>query len=310
MPLMAAEFINASAEYAVVFAGSEDAVMPAVILGVRDQQNLYLNEDGSWQGKYIPAFIRRYPFVFSSSEDGSTFTLCIDEDFSGCNQDGRGERLFDSQGERTQYLQNVLGFLQAFQAQFQRTQAFCRKIKELDLLEPMQAQFRLGSGEQMSLTGFMTISRDKLKALSGDQLADLARTDELELLYAHLHSLRNFTPMIERVAGPAGPTPAADDETAPAAPNGEEKKPSSRRASKTAEDRHRWAHVSRFRSAPVPAAGSSPRPVIVLSAWHPRDVRTNAGLQATSCRSPRVMKRCMDRNDGDPQNLALCRHPY
>ena len=50
VPLMAAEFINASAEYAVVFAGSEDAVMPAVILGVRDQQNLYLNGDASFRG--------------------------------------------------------------------------------------------------------------------------------------------------------------------------------------------------------------------------------------------------------------------
>jgi len=218
VPLMAAEFINASAEYAVVFAGSADAVMPAAILGVRDQQNLYLRDDGAWAGKYIPAFLRRYPFVFSSSDDGSTFTLCIDEEFSGCNTEGRGERLFDSQGDRTQYLQNVLGFLQAFQAQFQRTQTFCAKVKELDLLEPMQAQFRLGSGEQMSLTGFMTISRDKLKGLTGDQLADLARTDELELLYAHLHSLRNFTPMIERVAGPRSGAEGEND-SAPATPD-------------------------------------------------------------------------------------------
>lgn len=59
----------------------------------------------------MPAFLRRYPFVFSSNDDASTFTLCIDEEFDGLNQDGRGERLFDSEGERTQYLQNVLGFL-------------------------------------------------------------------------------------------------------------------------------------------------------------------------------------------------------
>lgn len=212
VPLMAAEFPHAAAEYAIVFAGAKGAVMPVVVLGVRDRENLYVTDQGGWRGKYIPAFIRRYPFVFSSSDDGATFTLCIDEEFTGCNSEGRGERLFDSQGERTQYLENVLGFLQAFQAQFQRTQAFCRKLEELDLLEPMQAQFRLAAGQQMSLTGFMAVSRDRLKALAGDQFADLAKTDELELLYTHLQSLRNFSPMAER----AGET-AASGQAAPAA---------------------------------------------------------------------------------------------
>ena len=67
-PLTAVEFPNAAAEYSIVFAGNEDAVMPAVILGVRDRENLYLSEDGKWSAKYIPAFIRRYPFVFSLRE--------------------------------------------------------------------------------------------------------------------------------------------------------------------------------------------------------------------------------------------------
>jgi hypothetical protein len=78
---------------------------------------------------------------FSSNKDESTFTLCIDEEFAGCNQDGRGEHLFDSDGERTQYLENVLRFVNDYQGQFRRTQMFCKKLQELDLLEPMQAQF-------------------------------------------------------------------------------------------------------------------------------------------------------------------------
>ncbi len=38
----------------------------------------------------------------------------------------------------------------------------------------------------------MAVNRDKLKALPGETLAELAKTDELELIYLHLHSLRNF----------------------------------------------------------------------------------------------------------------------
>jgi hypothetical protein len=85
-----------------------------------------------------------------------------------------------------------LKFLQEYQAQFARTQAFCKKILELDLLEPMQAQVDTKSGEKLSLSGFMAVNRAKLKAINPEKLAELAKTDELELLYLHLQSMRNF----------------------------------------------------------------------------------------------------------------------
>ena len=202
VPLMAVEFSHAAPEYAIVFAGTDEAVMPAVILGMRGSENLYLTQQGAWRAKYIPAFVRRYPFVFSSSDDGTRFTLCVDEAFGGFNQAGRGERLFDDQGKPTPYVERVLAFLQEYQAQFRRTQAFCRTLKALDLLEPMQAQVTLGSGERLSLTGFMGVNRDRLKGLAGDALAQLAKKDELELVYLHLQSMRNFEGVKDRLAVP------------------------------------------------------------------------------------------------------------
>ena len=200
VPLMAVEFPNATAEYAIVFAGPEESLMPAVILGIRDRENLYLNEVGGWEAQYLPAFVRRYPFVFSGSDDGGTFTLCIDEKFSGCNQEGRGERLFDAEGQRTQYLESILAFLRDYQAHFHGTRAFCRKIKELGLLEPMRAQITLKTGQRLALEGFMAVNRERLKNLSSDALAALAKAGELELLYLHLQSMRNFRAMLDRVA--------------------------------------------------------------------------------------------------------------
>jgi hypothetical protein len=198
---MAVEFPNAASEYAIVFSGTREAVIPTVILGMRADENLYLTEVGGWQAKYVPAFVRRYPFVFSMSEDEKTFTLCIDESFAHFNQDGRGERLFGDDQKPSEWLQRVLKFLEQYQAEFRRTQAFCKKLLELDLLEPMRAQAELGSGEKLSLTGFMAVNRDKAKALPAEKLAELAQTDELELLYLHLHSMRNFPAMAGRLAG-------------------------------------------------------------------------------------------------------------
>ena len=201
VPLMAVEFSHAAPEYAIVFAGRDNDVTPAVVLGLRRNENNYLTSENKWDAKYIPAFVRRYPFVFSSSPDGKTFTLCIDEAFPGFNQEARGQRLFGEDRKPTPYVANVLKFLEQYQVEFRRTQAFCAKLAELKLLEPMRAQANLKSGERLSLTGFMAVNREKLKALPGDKLAELAKTDELELLYLHLQSMRNFAAMVERLAG-------------------------------------------------------------------------------------------------------------
>lgn len=200
VPLVAAEFLPASREYAIVFAGEGDIVMPTAIFGIRNGANAFIGEGGAWEGRYVPAFLRRYPFVFSSNAEGQSFTLCIDEEFEGLNQDGRGERLFDTEGNRTKYLADILNFVTQYQSQFAATQAFCKRLKDLGLLEPAQAQFRLPGGRSAALSGFMTVNREKLRALDDETLLRMARSDELELIHAHLASLSNVTPMAERAA--------------------------------------------------------------------------------------------------------------
>ena len=53
---------------------------------------MYVGNNGEWHISYIPAFIRRYLFVFSSTDEGRLFTLCIDEEFSGSSKEIRGKR--------------------------------------------------------------------------------------------------------------------------------------------------------------------------------------------------------------------------
>jgi hypothetical protein len=201
VPLMAVEFLQAATEYAIVFTRAGDEVMPVVVLGVRGNQNLYLSSEKKWEADYIPAFIRRYPFVFSSSADGKTLTLCVDESHPGVNREGRGERLFAEGGKPTPYVERVLKFLQEYQAHFERTRTFCKRVQDLGLLEPMQAQVTTPKGEKLSLNGFLSVSREKLRNLDAESLAKLAKTDELELLYLQLHSMRNFNDVKDRLIG-------------------------------------------------------------------------------------------------------------
>lgn len=213
VPLMAVEFPNASEDYSIVFAGDGDEVLPVVVMGVREDENLYIDEAGSWKSNYVPAFIRRYPFVFASTDEEKTLTLCLDENYDGCNQEGRGERLFDADGEQTQYLTKVVDFLQDYQAHYKRTQVFCKKLNELELLEDMGAKFTLPSGEERTLTGFKVINREKLKSIPQEELLALFANDGLELIYRHLHSMRNLSKVLERLPRQDGASEKLEETT-------------------------------------------------------------------------------------------------
>jgi hypothetical protein len=88
---------------------------------------------------------------------------------------------------------------QHYQLEFQRTEEFCKKLKNLSLLEPMQAQVNLRSGERLALRGFSVVDRARLKTLRADVLAELMHSDQLEWIYSHLASMRNFASLKDRL---------------------------------------------------------------------------------------------------------------
>ena len=121
--------------------------------------------------------------------------LCVDEEFSGFNREGRGQALFNADGTPSVYVESILKFLRDYQTQFQTTQRrFCNRLRDLGLLETTTVQVTPDSGGPLSLGGFMAVSRDKLKAAFARR--DVGRTGEngmsLNWIYMHLNSLRNF----------------------------------------------------------------------------------------------------------------------
>ena len=45
-------------------------MVPVAILGLRGAANQFVNSEGAWrEGKYIPAYVRRYPFILMESPD-------------------------------------------------------------------------------------------------------------------------------------------------------------------------------------------------------------------------------------------------
>ena len=205
VPLVVGEFGQVAQYYAIVFGAATDGAIPAAVLGVRDNENLFIAADGSWSSIYIPAFVRRYPFVFGTDAKSETFTLMIDEKFAGLNKAGKGENLFDSDGEQTAFLKNTMNFLSEYQGQVQSTRTFVKKLEDLGLLDGAEAHLPTPSDPERRLRGFLIVSREKLRALPADKLAELNATGELELIYTHLMSLGNLQRLQEKI----DPAPAA-----------------------------------------------------------------------------------------------------
>src|SRR5438105_5567685 len=137
--LAGVEFNDACKEYAIVFTrGGSGHIVPVAMLGLRSRENLFVDEQERWGANYIPAFVRRYPFVLAELS-GQSLCVCLDEAVAGLNEK-EGKALFDSKGNNTPFLQNALDFLNRYQQEYRRTEAFCRRLEQSGLLVEMNAK--------------------------------------------------------------------------------------------------------------------------------------------------------------------------
>jgi len=194
--LNGAEFEQAARAYPIVFASAPNPAALA-ILGVRQAENLFVDANGDWrQNTYIPAYVRRYPFIFHRSEDGQQYTLCIDE-AAGALEDGTERPLFFDDAP-SEIAKGALEFCAAYQRDNEATREFVRELAKQQLLVPNQAQITLPGGESLALAGFELIDRAKFDALPSFVLTDWRKRGWLGLAYAHFISLGSFADLIER----------------------------------------------------------------------------------------------------------------
>ena len=201
----AAEFNEAAKEYAIVFSrsGTGGQPVPVLLLGMRDRENLYVSEGDRWDGRYVPAFVRRYPFVLAQASQ-EQLAVCIDEACPGLSET-EGEALFDGEGKETPYLQNTLGFLTDYQREYARTEAFCKRLDEAGLLTEINARADFEGGNSYTVNGMLMVDEKKLMALPDATVLSFFRTGELHLISVHLASLTNMQRLVDRLAQRAVP---------------------------------------------------------------------------------------------------------
>lgn len=197
----AVEFGDAAREFPVVFvragegADGQPEIAPIAVLGMVQNDNLYVGQDGSWRARYTPAMLGMYPFVVGRIDE-ERFAVCFDAAWSGVNTT-EGQALFDDKGEATDFLKGVQGQLEQLETETQRTRQMCRRLWDLGLLTEMRFDATLPNGRQLAVDGFLAVDEKKLNDLGDAEVLELHRNGLLGLMHAHFVSMGNMRRLLD-----------------------------------------------------------------------------------------------------------------
>lgn len=202
VPLNISEFALAARCYPIVFADT-DAMLPLAVTGISDRSNLFVDGEGRWSDSaYVPAYVRRYPFLPVTTPGSDALMLAIDRPRlveRGGTVPEEPNRLFD--GDTASPLAaHALDFCERYHRDHLRTAAFVAALRERDVLETRRADIRLPDQSQFRVDGFRMIDRAKLRALPDDCLGDWFRKGWLDLAALAEASQANWQMLLDRHA--------------------------------------------------------------------------------------------------------------
>ena len=201
-PVFPFEFRRVQAFYPILLQqDAKGGFQPVALFGFAQGENLFLNEDG-WQAAYIPAMLRREPFLIGfqkpqdPSEGESMRVLSLDMDHPRVNTEV-GEALFHPLGGRTDFLEDAANLLEAIYEGLEHGKAFVGALQEQDLIEAVTLEIPLRDGSRNQLLGFHCLAEEKVQALSGDVLGAFQEKGFLMPLFMILASMGNVQHLIE-----------------------------------------------------------------------------------------------------------------
>jgi hypothetical protein len=198
----AAEFPIAGRDYPLVFASLDagQSYAPVAVLGLTQGTNLFVDAGGAWDpSTYVPAFVRRYPFCISKlyvdGAPASERVVCVAQAYL----DKAGMLLFDARGKPTPRWQQLERLLAQYEADLDRTADLCAALTRLDLLTPFSMQVVGGQQKvELRMGGMHRVDEARLQALRPASHKALVSKGYMGAIYAHLHSLENFTRLYAR----------------------------------------------------------------------------------------------------------------
>ena len=208
VPLTVDEFGLAQRHFPIIFSAGEDPV-PLALMGLNEGVNTFIDADGRAIDRqiYLPAYLRRYPFLLARLDPNSDeLSLCYEPTSGAIGDFEDGQPLFDN-GEPSDATKAILQFCEQFEEAGQRTGLFMAELKKSGLLMDGEVAIQPEGAEQPFIyRGFQMIDEEKLRELRGDELRKMNQNGLLPLMFAHLFSLSQtrevFARQVEQGKGP------------------------------------------------------------------------------------------------------------
>lgn len=199
VPLTVAEFPAAALSYPIIFLG--DQKMPVVAMGLQAGTNLYVKADGGFRpDSYLPAFARRYPFVFANDDQGERMIMCVDMDSPSVTANNPDVPFF-VEGKPSPFLENAMNFCTDFETERRRTESFVKLLTDMDLLTTRETVYTPqnpdgSAGEPQKIAEYYAVDDKKLNELPAEKFMELRANGALTHIYAHLNSLLSWDKLI------------------------------------------------------------------------------------------------------------------
>lgn len=195
-PATVDEFRKLQAHYPIVFQpDGKGGFMPAVLFGLQEGENLFLDGQG-WAADYLPLSVQRLPFSIGVAND--ELRMMVDMSSKRISHGAEGEAVFLPHGGTSDFTENANAVLRSLHEGLEATSDFIQALMANDLLEPFTLDVERPDGSHGQLVGYYIVHEERLAALDAGAIGLLHQADYLMPIYMAMASLSNFTKLIRR----------------------------------------------------------------------------------------------------------------
>ena len=198
VPITAAEYAQSSASFPIVLVKSpeSDRFRSVAMLGLEAGENLFF-QDEKWSALSLPQSIAMVPFSLGLDPDKeNTLTACVDLDSPFVGED-KELPLFEEGGKESEVLENVQQSLGRLYDNERMTENFIKELQENDLLQELELNINLSTGENKKLVGVFTVNEEKVKELADDKVLDFHKRGLFVPIYSMLGSLSQINRLVQ-----------------------------------------------------------------------------------------------------------------
>jgi hypothetical protein len=185
IPINISEFKLACTDMPIIFSPIGKP-MPIALTSFLSGKNVFV-QNGQWQeGTYVPAALRRYPFVLGDATAEGKRPFYID---STAISDEHEHALFNASGGSEKILENAIQHCKDYDDHLKLTENVIDLLDSLNLFKETQLIITDKKGIETKTGIFKIIDNDKYKNLNNKDIITLQKNHALWIIHTHIVSM-------------------------------------------------------------------------------------------------------------------------